>query len=222
MRAICAVAVATLVSLGASAADAQSTRGFKDSWFWGMKGGATFYQVQSDGDGALSPMGGIDWLVTRTNAGLYASFDHTFFQDQSVFINDSVGPVDTIPRRVFLSGYRRFTLAGMLFPYQRKYLQTYFGLGATLNQIAKAEPEGTFRNPTQERLVISTVRQFRTSASPIVIAGVQLRLLYLSAFAQATSSPSNAQFFLFTGNNWRSTLEAGVRYNIGSSIDPMR
>ncbi len=81
MRAICAVAVATLVSLGAGAADAQSTRGFKDSWFWGMKGGGTFYQVQSDADGSLSPLGGIDWLITRTNAGLYASFDHTFFKD---------------------------------------------------------------------------------------------------------------------------------------------
>ena len=67
-----------------------------------------------------------------------------------------------------------------------------------------------------------SVRQFRTAAAPIVIAGFQLRLLYLSAFAQATTMPSTAQFFLFTGNNWRSTLEAGVRYNIGSSIDPMR
>jgi hypothetical protein len=222
MRAIRAVAVAALVALHVTSADAQSTRNFKDSWFWGFKGGATFYQVQSDADGSLSPLGGMDWLITRTNAGLYVSFDHTFFTDQSVFVNDSVGPVDTIPRRVFLSGMRRFTLAGMLFPYKRKYLQTYFGIGATLNQIAEAEPEGTYRNQTQERLVVSTVRQFRTAAAPIVIAGGQLRLIGFSAFAQATSSPATAQFFLFTGNNWRSTLEAGIRYNIGSSIDPMR
>lgn len=222
MRAISGVAVAMLVALSASSADAQSTRGFKNSWFWGVKGGAMFYQVQSDPDGSLSPLGGIDWLITREIGGLYASFDHTFFEDQSVFVKDSVGPVDTIPRRVFLSGLRRFTLAGVFFPYQRKYLQTYFGLGATLSQIAKAEPEGTYRNFTQEQLVAGTVRQFRTTAHPIVIAGGQLRLLYLSAFAQATTSPATRQFFLFTGNNWRSTLEAGVRYNIGSSIDPMR
>lgn len=222
MRAISAVAVATLVSLGASAADAQSTRGFKDSWFWGVKGGATFYQVQSDPDGSLSPMGGIDWLITRTNAGLYASFDHTFFQDQSVFINDSVGPVDTIPRRVFLSGMRRFTLAGMLFPYQRKYLQTYFGLGAMLSQIDKAEPEGTYRTPVQERLVNATVREFRTTLTPVVMVGAQLRLLYFSGFVQASSTKATRNFFLFNGGNWRSTVEAGIRYNIGSSIDPMR
>ena len=222
MRALRGVLVIALVTLAASGADAQSTRNFKDSWFWGVKGGGMFYQVQSDPDGSLSPMGGIDWLITRTNGGLYASFDHTFFTDKVVFVNDSLAPIDTVPRTVFLSGLRRFTLAGMLFPYQRKYVQTYFGLGATLNQIAEAEPVGTYRTPSQERLVASTVRQFRTSATPIVIAGGQLRLLYASAFGQVSFSPATSQFFLFTGNNWRTSVEAGLRYNVGSSIDRMR
>jgi hypothetical protein len=224
MRAIRAVAgaLAALVALNVDEAAGQSTRGFKDSWFWGVKAGGMMYQVQSDPDNALSPLGGVDWLITRTNGGLYVSFDHTFFKDQSVFVNDSLSPVDTVPRTVFLSGMRRFTLAGMLFPYQRKYLQTYFGLGATLNQIAKAEPVGTYRTPSQENLVASTVREFRTSATPIVIFGTQMRLLYLSAFGQLSASPASSRFFLFTGNNWRTTLEGGLRYNIGSSIDRMR
>jgi hypothetical protein len=222
MRAIRAVAVAALVALDVGAAAAQSTRNFKDSWFWGVKGGAHFYQVQSDPDGSLSPLGGVDWLITRSVGGLYASFDHTFFKDKFVLVNDSLSPVDTVPRTVFLSGMRRFTLAGMLFPYQRKYVQTYFGLGASLNQIAKAEPVGSYRNRSQETLVTSTVRQFRTSASPVVIAGGQLRLLYASAFGQVSFQPASGQFFLFTGNNWRTTVEAGMRYNIGSSIDRMR
>lgn len=222
MRALRGVAVAALVALSAGAADAQSTRNFKDSWFWGLKGGAMFYQVQSDPDGSLSPLAGVDWLITRTRGGMYASFDHTFFKDKIVLVNDSLSPVDTVPRTVFLSGMRRFTLAGVFFPYQRKYVQTYAGLGATLNQIAKAEPVGTYRTPAQERLVASTVRQFRTSATPLVIVGGQLRLLYASAFGQASFSPATSQFFLFTGNNWRTTFEGGIRYNIGSSIDRMR
>lgn len=222
MRALRGVAVAALVALAASAADAQPTRNFKDSWFWGLKGGAIFYQVQSDPDGSLSPLAGVDWLITRTRGGLYASFDHTFFTDKVVFVNDSLSPVDTVPRTVFLSGMRRFSLAGVFFPYQRKYIQTYAGLGATLNQIAKAEPVGTYRTPAQERLVAATIRQFRTSATPLVVVGGQLRLFYMSAFGQATFSPATSQFFLFTGNNWRSSFEAGVRYNIGTSIDRMR
>jgi hypothetical protein len=222
MRALRGVAVAALVALSASTAGAQATRNFKDSWFWGVKGGAIFYQVQSDPDGSLSPLAGVDWLITRTRGGLYASFDHTFFTDKSVFVNDSLSPIDTVPRTVYLSGLRRFSLAGVFFPYQRKYVQTYTGIGATLNQIAKAEPVGTYRTPSQERLVAATVRQFRTSATPIVIVGGQLRLLYMSAFAQGTFSPATSQFFLFTGNNWRSSFEAGLRYNVGSSIDRMR
>lgn len=223
MRAIRAVAVAAaLVALDVSVATAQSTRGFNNSWFWGAKAGGHFYQVQSDPDGSLSALGGVDWLITRERGGLYVSFDHTFFKDKFVLVNDSLSPIDTVPRTVFLSGMRRFTMAGMLFPYQRKYLQTYFGLGATLNQIAKAEPVGTYRNRQQETLVTSTVRQFRTNATPVVILGSQLRLLYASAFAQASFSPASSQFFLFTGNNWRTTVEGGLRYNIGSSIDPLR
>jgi hypothetical protein len=224
MRAIRAVAVAAaLVALDVSAATAQSTRGFNNSWFWGVKAGGHFYQVQSEEPGnAFSLLGGADWLITRERGGLYVSFDHTFFSDKFVLVNDSLSPIDTVARTVFLSGMRRFTMAGMLFPYQRKYLQTYFGLGATLNQIAKAEPVGTYRNRQQETLVTSTVRQFRTNATPIVMLGSQLRLLYASAFAQATFSPASSQFFLFTGNNWRTTVEAGLRYNIGSSIDPLR
>ena len=99
MRAIRAVAVALIALAVANVGDAtaQSTRGFKDSWFWGVKGGGIFYQVQSDPDNSLSPLAGIDWLITRTNGGLYVSFDHTFFQDKSVFVNDSLSPVDTVP-----------------------------------------------------------------------------------------------------------------------------
>lgn len=222
MRAIRVLAVAALVALDISAASAQSTRNFKDSWFWGLKGGGMFYQVQSDIDGSLAPLAGVDWLITRTNGGMYVSFDHSFFKDQFVLVNDSLSPIDTVPRTVFLSGMRRYTVAGMLFPYQRKYLQTYFGLGATLSQVAKAEPVGTYRNRSQEQLVQATVRQFRTSASPIVIVGTQLRLLLASAFGQVTFSPAGSQFFLFTGNNWRTSFEAGLRYNVGSSIDRMR
>jgi hypothetical protein len=222
MRAIRALAVAALVALDVSAASAQSTRHFKDSWFWGVKGGGMFYQVMSDPDGSLSPLAGVDWLITRTKGGMYVSFDHLFFVDKPVLVNDSISPLDTVPRTVILSGMRRFTIAGMFFPLQSYRFHPYFGLGATLNHIAKAEPVGTFRNSTQQNVVFGTVQTLRSTATPIVIVGAQLKLLYFSAFGQATASPAHAQFFLFTGNNWRTSFEGGLRYNIGSSIDRMR
>ena len=224
MRAYRALAVAALVALSAGSAAAQGTRGFKDSWFWGVKGGAMVYQVQSDqeGDGSLGPMGGLDWLITRSKGGLYASFDYLYFKDQYVFVNDSISPLDTVPRQVFLSGMRRITLAGMVFPMQTHWLQPYAGAGVAFNHISKAEPVGTFRNGVQAGLVQATISQFRSSASPVVILGAQLRLLHTSAFGQVTASPAHDNFFLFTGNNWRMSAEAVLRYNVGSSIDKLR
>lgn len=224
MRAIRVGAVAALVALDVGVAAAQSTRGFKDSWFWGLKGGGMIYQVQSDaqGDNSLGAMGGLDWLITRTKGGLYASFDYLYFKDQHVFVNDSISPLDTVPRQVFLSGMRRVTLAGMLFPLQTHWLQPYAGAGIAFNHISKAEPVGTFRNGQQARLVQATIQEFRAAASPLVIIGAQLRLLHTSAFGQVTASPAHDNFFLFTGNNWRISAEGGLRYNFGSSIDRLR
>jgi hypothetical protein len=221
MRAIRGLAVAALVALDVGVAAAQSTRHFKDSWFWGVKGGAMLYQVQSDPD-ALSAMGGVDWLITRTKGGLYVSFDHLFFNDAAVFVNDSISPLDTVPRMVVLNGMRRFTIAGMFFPLQSYRMHPYFGMGATLSHIARAEPVGTFRNATQQNLVLGTIQALRSTATPIVMIGTQVKLTPVSAFVQLTASPAHSQFFLFTGNNWRSSLEVGVRYNAGSSIDRLR
>ena len=64
MRAIRVLAVAALVSLDFSAAAAQTTRHFENSWFWGAKGGLLSYQVFSDTNAFTWLVGG-DWLITR-------------------------------------------------------------------------------------------------------------------------------------------------------------
>ena len=229
MRAISALVVAALLATGSSAASAQSTRHFTDSWFWGVKGGILAYQVQSSIDPNFDPqgdaiaiLGGIDWLITRKKGGLYVSFDHSLVRNDTVFVNDSITPLDTVPRAVALTGMRRFTIAGMLFPLESNWFHPYIGFGAALSSIATAEPLGTYSSRTQENLVLSTITQFKTVASPVVMAGAQLRLLRFSIFGQATASPTYNNFFLFTGQGWRTTLEGGIRYNIGSSIDRMR
>jgi hypothetical protein len=228
MSAIRALGVAALVALDASVAGAQSTRHFDNSWFWGGKVGILTYQVQSEQTAsnpsgrAYALMGGGDWLITRKKGGLYVAFDHSFFQRDSVFVNDSVSPLDTVPRTVTLTDMRRFTLAGMLFPLDNDWIHPYAGFGVALSSIADARAQGTFRNNTQQNLVLATIAQFKTVASPIVILGTQLRLLWISPFAQVTASPAHNNFFLFTETNWRATLEVGARYNIGSSIDRMR
>ena len=238
MRAFRALAVAALVALDVGAAAAQSTRGFKDSWFWGLKGGAMTYSAFSDAH-ALAPIAGIDWMITRSQGGLYVSFDHALF-DQFVFVNDSVHPEDACPtaertqcRRVDLDGMHRFTMAGMLFPLQNDFIRPYIGFGVSFSHVARAEADtlhyfNTFgvpyRNSTQFELVHATIQQFRTTTSPVFMLGTQIRLPLVSIFGQATVTPANQNFLLSapSGSSFRMTLEAGARYNIGSSIDRMR
>lgn len=224
MRTTRGLTIAALLLVNAGIAEAQPTRGFKDSWFWGGKVGGLIYQVQDNGvaKSNLDWMAGADWLITRTNGGLYVSFDYSLVSADSLWVNDSISPLDTVPRVVELSGMRRFTIAGMLFPKQTYLLHPYVGFGVSLSHLVKAEALGTYRNATQQNLVLSTIEFFRANATPVFILGAQLRLPLAHAFAQATASPANDQFFLYTGANWRISGEAGLRYNVGSSIERMR
>jgi len=230
MRVIRGLAVAAVVVLNVGPADAQPTRGFKDSWFWGGKAGLMSYQITNN-NVAKNPfalLGGGDWLITRTNGGLYLSFDHSFFSADSLWVNDSLSPLDSLPRVVALRGLRRFTLAGMLFPKQTYRLHPYIGFGVSLVHISNAEPQQKagdptlYRNSTQQNLVQSTIEFFRSTATPVFMLGAQLKLPLASGFVQLTASPANNNFFLFTGSNFRTTVEAGLRYNMGSSIERMR
>lgn len=223
MRAIRALAVAAMVAVDVSAASAQSTRHFHDSWFWGAKVGAMAYQVQSNPGGGLAPMAGADWLITRKHGGLYVAGDYAVFTEQ-VFVNDSINPIDVTPggRPTDLNDMFRFTFAGMLFPLENQRFIPYLGMGVALSSIVGANAQGTYVNRTQENLVLGTIQNFKTTVQPNFIIGSQLRVPLISVFAHATISRSNNTFFLYTNPSWRMTLETGLRYNIGTSIDPMR
>lgn len=239
MRAFRALAiVAALVAVDASVASAQVVRGFKDSWFWGLKGGGMFYSAYSD-PSALAPVVGADWLITRNTGGLYLGFDVSLF-NQKVVVNDSVHPDDACSpptairsacREVALNDMRRFTLAGMLFPLQTKWVQPYIGLGVAISHIAEAEPDTLayvsdfgvpYRSRTQFELVSATIGAFRTSVAPVVMLGTQVRFPFVSLFGQATASPAHTNFLLSNHLPYRLSAEFGARINAGPSVDRMR
>jgi hypothetical protein len=246
MRAIRALAVvAALVGLDVSVAAAQPTRGFTDSWFWGFKSGVTTYSVYAGENGAARDVNqialsfGADWLITRDKGGLYVAYDHALVNG-SLVVNDSVHPEDSCPtvdrptcRRVDIEGMHRLTLAGTIFPLQTRFVQPYVGFGVAFSHIASADADTVeysqvfgvpYRNPLQRDLVIQTIQQFRTTASPILLLGTQLKLPLISVFGHVTATTANQNFLLSApgGAGWRVSLEAGARYNVGSSIDRMR
>jgi hypothetical protein len=215
---------AALAALLSHSGAAQEGRQFKDAWFWGAKAGALSYSSATTTNGG-APLVGAEWLITRTNGGLYLSYDQAFFNTYGSFRDQDADSVGTFPRNVKLSNMRRFTMAAMAFPMQSNKFHPYVGGGISFNQIAGAQIMGNFSNSTRQAIAVDSVQSKKTGVSPIFIAGLQARYTLASLFVQSTLSPIQSSFFLTNPTSSQSfnfSLEFGVRYNVGSSIDRAR
>ena len=202
-----------LVALVPFAAEAQAGRNFKDSWFFGAKAGNMTYWTTTTRHGQAPLIGG-ETLITRSRGGLYLSLDQAYF-DGTTRIGD---PTSTTGDRLLeIHDNRRFVAAAMLFPksYGAGFIRPYGGIGFAFNFIQQTTIEGGI-DPAGTSLA-DVVEEQKTRSSPIFMAGVQLQLLRFSVFGQGSYMPAQANFVL--NNNETYFVEAGIRYNIGSSIE---
>ena len=107
----------------------------------------------------------------------------------------------------------------MAFPGRHDRFHPYAGMGFTLAQVASATPQGPFGNVDQITFAQAVVHDRKVSISPMFIGGVQGRLSWFSAFVQGAATVAQTDFILYNGRPWNIAFEAGIRYNIGSSID---
>ncbi len=223
MRPIRALAlVLSLAALCAPSASAQEGRQFKDAWFWGAKTGGLVFSSASSNHTAAPLLGG-EWLITRTRGGLYLSFDQAFFSTSGAFQDRDVD--SSFVRPVELRNLRRFTLGGFVFPAQTDRYHPYGGVGMTLSQVAGASFPTGFSSSQRYAIALDSLQAKRTSFSPVFIGGMQMRLAPFSVFGQATASPNQTGFFLYNSNGgaaFNFSFEAGIRYNVGTSIDRAR
>ena len=198
---------------------AQEGRQFKDAWFWGVKGGATLYSSATT-NSSVAPSIGADWVITRSQGGLYVAFDQAFLTTQGVFADRDPNNA-AFQHLVDLSNMRRFSLAGMIFPMQSPTLHPYLGAGFSFSQVNTATMQGGAGSTSRYAQALDSVQTKRSSFSPMFMGGVQARLPRFSVFAQALASPTQSDFFLAQngGRPFTFSLEGGIRYNIGSSID---
>jgi hypothetical protein len=215
------VAVGLTALLPQSSA-AQAGRQFKDAWFWGVKGGSLLYSSPTTSN-SLAPLLGAEWLITRSRGGLYVSFDQAFLSARGSFADRD--PDSTFTRNVALKNMRRLSVAAMIFPMQSAKYHPYVGFGMSFNQIAGAAFETGFANPVRYQIALDSLQSKKASFSPVVVGGLQARLQRFSVFAQAQASPIQQTFFLYNSNAgtaFNVSLETGIRYNFGSSIDRAR
>jgi hypothetical protein len=203
-----------LLALAPSVGAAQSGRLFNNSWFFGAHVGNMTYWTTTTSHGQAPFIGG-ETLITRKKGGLYISMDQAYF-DATTRIAD--GTQITGTRLVDIKDNRRFTAAAMIFPKAFGTLRPYGGVGFSLNFIQSATPRGAYSPSANPQLAIDLNDQ-KTRSAPVFIAGAQMSLLRFSVYGQGTYMPAQADFLL--NNNETYFIEAGVRYNIGSSIEKL-
>lgn len=212
-----ALAVFTLVP---AAASAQAYRPFQNSWFWGVKGGGTFMSAPSNSN-VSSAMFGLDWLITRKRGGVYVSLDQSFLSQYAV-LADSVNAGDT-PTVVNVKDMRRLTIALMGYPGDWVRFHPYAGIGMTYSSIGQVLPQTAYASSDQYTLAQEIIQQYKAVFSPTLILGAQMEYRNTALFAQAMGWQANQQFFLSSSTRgYNASIEAGVRYNFGSSIQPDR
>jgi len=211
-----AIAIAAL-ALAPQVGSAQLGRRFENAWFWGFKGGLLVYSTVNAANQA-APMGGLEWVITRRRGGLYVSIDHGIMTEQAQYLNADMLP-DTSIADLEMKDVRRYNMAAMVFPDIGRWIRPYVGLGASLTQIAQVTNRSTYNSVDEELSTEGLISEYKAALSPLSIVGVQLRLPLASVFAQGTAMATPQRFFLRGGNTFTYSLEAGIRYNIGSSIE---
>ena len=223
MRLLRVLAAAGAAALLAQPSAAQAGRQFKDAWFWGAKGGALVYSSNYSTDNSVAPLAGIDWMITRTYGGLYVGVDQAFFSTQGAF--REVGPTGLRDRVVNLNNLQRISAAIVGFPMQSPSLHPYVGLGLGMNRIGSIGSTAPFDNANQLNAAADSVQSKRVAFAPFVMAGAQKRLPMFSVFVQGTGTFLHNDFFLHAPRpkfGIQYTLEGGIRYNVGKSIDRAR
>ena len=210
---LAALAVLTMPSL----AQAQEGRLFKNAWFWGAKVGSMYYTSRTHK--GYAPLIGGEWVITRTRGALYLSVQESFMPETpSAAIED---PYSTTGyKNVYVSDIRQATIAGLIFPTQKRgYLRPYAGIGFTLVDAFSSGPQlDGFESETERRYLAFAVEDAKSTASLIGMLGIQAQYRRLSAFAQGAMMPAQSTSFLLNGN-YTLFFEGGLRYNIGTSID---
>ena len=202
-------------TLGATA-NAQASRYFDDSWFWGVKTGVATFSPTLGGHETAATYGA-EWLITRTHGGLYVSFDEANVSTTSAVLdaNTSEGF-----RAVAVSKLRRVGFAALAFPKQFGKVHPYAGLGLSVEVVGSASPIADASDDSVDDAVFERIDQRRSQAAVVGMAGVQVQFERLAVFGQASVVPGQSTFLL--GNNALGFFEAGVRYNFGRSRDRSR
>ncbi|MBA3656342.1 MAG: hypothetical protein H0W69_03205 [Gemmatimonadaceae bacterium] len=216
MRVLCALVVLCFVS--ASRVQAQSSRPFENSWFWGVKAG-TLRFATNDESRTVGTVGA-DWVITRKTGGLYVSFDVANFASNLRVADSNAGGGF---RQLEVNGLRRIGVAGMFFPVKYGRIRPYAGLGFNLDLLGDAAVVVDTADTTSDapdKSFFSNINERRSQIGLMFLGGAQAEFSRLAVFVHASVEPDAGN--LLIGRDPLVALQVGLRYNVGTSIDRER
>jgi hypothetical protein len=205
-------AVPLFLCLAATTARAQQEQLFQNSWFWGLHAGATSIGTPSGPTTSAGTIGA-EWMITRTNGGLYASYDQANFTRTMGVVDPSAS---NGARRVSVRDLRTVSLGAVAFPWHSGGFRPYAGLGYALSIVGDASVQPDSANTPVPSGITKTIDDARSRASIFGMAGAQWQIRRTAIFAQASFIPSNDQFLI---TKPITSIVAGIRYNFGGALD---
>ena len=190
---------------------ASARRGFADSWFWGVKGGAARFGTVTDGH-KIAPRAGVDWLITRRRAALLLSAEQSFFSHTSA-VAEPGNP--GFARVVDLKDARRYSATVLAIPGMLGPVRPYAGVGLGIDVMRDASPQGDFESASQWATVQDEIDDGRSKASLLLVAGGQVQFGRAAVFVQGNMTPAQTRSLWNRGGV--AQLEGGFRFNLAPS-----
>jgi hypothetical protein len=190
---------------------ASARRSFADSWFWGVKGGASHFGTVTDGY-KVAPLAGVDWMITRKRAALLIGAEQSFFSHTSAVAEPGVPGV---ARVVDLKNARRYSATLLAVPGMLGAVRPYAGLGIGLDVMRDVTPQGDFASAAHHASVHDEIDEGASKASLLLVAGGQVQFGRAALFLQGSATPAQTRSLWNRGGV--AQLEGGVRFNLAPS-----
>lgn len=206
--------LALALLLGPAAVQAQDDRLFRDTWFWGIRGGVTTVETTLPTvTRTVAPTIGADWVITRTRAALYVSGDYTIFDAKGAFALQGATNASTAGNGfvdVSVTNMTKFGLGLLAFPRSFGIVRPYVGAGIAVNILGGATVDSNLVDPTRARQAADTINNRKTMAGPSLILGAQAQFGRLNVFGQVGADFVADNFLL--GQQQAPVALFGVRY----------
>jgi hypothetical protein len=230
MRFNCRFISSALVALGSLAstawsqgarmdnAEAPKLRDDRFKWAIGAQGGVLFFSTQRQTMSGI-PAAGAHFSVVSRRGGLQLGVDEAFGSDEpTAFVDPSSG---NVTREMQFDRIRRYGFSLTGYPV-RGSVEPYFGVGFGMLQVVdpRFDPNTVFTSNAQAALSQETAKELSASGFVSFLAGFQLRVSDVAAFAQYQVNTAPRQGDLLRGTG--QSLMGGVRISLGRAREDIK